>query len=83
MCIPAGGLGQDIGELTFSVDAVVFVVIWTGDVQAAGQWILFFHYCVNTQTHTHTQFINTECTVHMLKASCAYILLYCARKTKI
>lgn len=26
-------------------------------------------------TDTHTHFINTECSVHMLKASCAYTVL--------
>lgn len=45
----AGGLSRDTWELTLPVDAVVFVVIWTGDVQAAGQLvprILFFLICV-------------------------------------
>lgn len=53
VCVPAGGLGQHTGELTLSVDAVVFVVIRTGDVQAAGQLVtlvLFFLYYVNTHT---------------------------------
>lgn len=44
--VPAGRLRQDVWELTVSVDAVVFVVIWAGDVKTAGQWVVFFHHCV-------------------------------------
>ncbi len=68
MCVPARGLGQDARELTLSMDTVVFIVIWTRDVQAAGQRILFFSNYVNTyththtHTHTHTQSINNEST---------------------
>lgn len=36
-CVPAGRLSQDAGELTLSMDAVVFIAIWTGDGQTVGQ----------------------------------------------
>jgi len=57
MRVPAGGRSQDTWELALPVDAVVFVVIWTGDGQAAGQLvprILFLINCVNTTRHTRT-----------------------------
>lgn len=58
VCLPAGGLGQDAGELTVSMDAVVFVVVGTGDVQATSLLVLrvLFYLCgVNTHIHIYTQ----------------------------
>lgn len=54
VCVPAGGLGQDAGELALAVDAVVLVVIRAGDVEAAGLTVLrvlLYFYSANTQTH--------------------------------
>lgn len=56
--VPAGGLSQHAGELTLSVDAVVFIAIWTGDGQAAGQSVpglLFVPYKVNKHTTSITE----------------------------
>lgn len=36
VCVPAGGLVRGPGKLTLSVDAVVFVVVRTGNVESAG-----------------------------------------------
>lgn len=74
VCVPAGGLGQDVGELTVSVDTVVFVVIWAGDVKTAGEWIIFFHHCVeHTNSKIYTCSINSECG-HAESQLCMYVM---------
>lgn len=77
-CVPAGGLGMNTGELTLSVDAEVFVVIWTGDVQAAGESIpqvLFISYCEDmpTRRRRHTLMQNIQVLV---ASSAAAIMQY-------
>lgn len=72
--VPAGRLGQDIGELTVSVDTVVFVVIWAGDVKTAGEWIILFHHCVkHTNSKMNPCSINSGCG-HAEGRLCTYVM---------